>query len=65
MVKVLIKKLNPAVKLPEYKTNGASGMDIIAFIDKPVGTKKDVLDLTVTEDLMKAIKSIPDAPDVL
>ena len=32
MVKVLIKKLDPAVKLPIYKTNGASGMDLMAFI---------------------------------
>ena len=36
MVKVLIRKLDPAVKLPEYKTYGASGMDIIAFIKKPI-----------------------------
>ena len=39
MVKVLIRKLEPAVKLPEYKTNGASGMDIIAFIKKPISLK--------------------------
>ena len=39
MVKVLIRKLDPAVKLPEYKTNGASGMDIIAFIKKPISLK--------------------------
>ena len=39
MIKVLIKKLNPAVKLPEYKTSGASGMDLIAFIEKPVSVK--------------------------
>ena len=31
MVKVLIKKLYPEVKLPSYKTLGASGMDIMAF----------------------------------
>jgi dUTP pyrophosphatase len=36
MVKVLIKKLNPSVQLPSYKTNGASGMDLIAFIEKPI-----------------------------
>ena len=36
MVKVLIKKLNPSVQLPSYKTNGASGMDLMAFIDKPI-----------------------------
>ena len=39
MVKVLIKKLNPAVKLPEYKTSGASGMDLIAFLEKPINVK--------------------------
>ena len=36
MVKVLIKKLNPDVVLPAYKTNGASGMDLMAFINKPI-----------------------------
>jgi len=36
MVKVLIKKLNPATKIPSYKTEGASGMDIMAFIEKPI-----------------------------
>ena len=36
MVKVLIKKLSPAVQLPAYKTNGASGMDLMAFIEKPI-----------------------------
>ena len=36
MVKVLIKKLNPAVKIPTYKTTGASGMDIMAFIEQPI-----------------------------
>ena len=28
MVKVLIKKLDPLVKLPEYKTSGASGLAV-------------------------------------
>ena len=32
MAKVLIKKLASSVKLPAYKTNGASGMDLMAFI---------------------------------
>tara|TARA_B100001093_G_scaffold170572_1_gene163479 strand:- start:146 stop:583 length:438 start_codon:yes stop_codon:yes gene_type:complete len=36
MVKVLIKKLNPSVKLPSYKTSEASGMDLMAFIEKPI-----------------------------
>ena len=39
MVKVLIKKLDPSVKLPEYKTNGASGMDLIAFLKNPIKIK--------------------------
>ena len=36
MVKVLVKKLNPLVKLPSYKTSGASGMDLMAFVEKPI-----------------------------
>ena len=36
MVKILIKKLNPSVQLPSYKTNGASGMDLMAFVEKPI-----------------------------
>ena len=36
MVKVLIKKLDPAVEIPIYKTNGASGMDLMAFIEHPI-----------------------------
>ena len=36
MVKILIKKLNSKVKLPSYKTDGSSGMDVMAFLDKPI-----------------------------
>ena len=36
MVKILIKKSNPAIELPSYKTNGASGMDLMAWIDNPI-----------------------------
>ena len=39
MVKVLVKKLEPSVKLPSYKTNGASGMDLMAYIDKSIELK--------------------------
>ena len=39
MVKVLVKKLNSKVKLPSYKTEGSSGMDLIAFVDKPIEIK--------------------------
>ena len=36
MVKVLIKKLSPNVKLPSYETSGSSGMDLVAFIDNSI-----------------------------
>ena len=36
MAKVLIKKLNINVELPVYKTDGASGMDLMAFIKEPI-----------------------------
>ena len=39
MVKVLIKKLDLSVKLPSYKTNGASGMDLMAWLKKPINLK--------------------------
>ena len=48
MVKVLIKKLDPEVKLPEYKTNGASGMDLKAFIKKPINLKPKTSSLIPT-----------------
>ena len=45
MVKVLVKKLDTTVQIPSYKTNGASGMDLMAFIKKPIklATKKSCL----------------------
>ena len=39
MAKVLIKKLDPAVELPAYKTEGASGMDLMALVKKPISLK--------------------------
>ena len=39
MVKVLIKKLNPAVEIPNYKTTGASGMDLVANNKKKLTIK--------------------------
>ena len=36
MVKVLVKKLHPKVQLPSYKTEGSSGMDLMAFIENSV-----------------------------
>ena len=39
MAKVLIKKLNPRVELPAYKTEGASGVDLMALVKEPINLK--------------------------
>ena len=39
MIKVLVKKLEPSVKLPSYKTSGAAGMDLMAYIEKSIELK--------------------------
>ena len=39
MIKVLVKKLNPKAELPKYKTEGSSGMDLKALIEKPITVK--------------------------
>ena len=36
MVKILIKKLDPSAEIPSYKTEGASGMDLMAFTNQPI-----------------------------
>ena len=48
MVKVLIKKLDPSVKLPKYKTSGASGLDLMAFIKEPIEIKPKTSSLIPT-----------------
>ena len=48
MVKVLIKKLDSAVNLPEYKTDGASGMDLVAFLNEPINIKPKTSSLIPT-----------------
>ena len=48
MAKVLIKKLDPTVKLPEYKTDGASGMDLVAFIKDPINVESKTSSLIPT-----------------
>ena len=48
MVKVQIKKLDPSVKLPAYKTDGASGMDLMAFIREPITVKPKTSELIPT-----------------
>ena len=36
MIKVLIKKLDQKAKIPEYKTSGSSGMDLIALLENKI-----------------------------
>ena len=36
MVRVQISKLDPNVEIPTYKTEGSSGVDLMAFINKPI-----------------------------
>jgi dUTP pyrophosphatase len=48
MVKVLIKKLNSKVQLPKYKTDGSSGMDLMAFLESPVNLKPQESELIHT-----------------
>ena len=35
MVKVLFKKLNSKAQIPSYKTDGSSGLDLMALLEKP------------------------------
>ena len=39
MFKVLVKKLNSKAELPKYKTDGSSGMDLMALIENPIKIK--------------------------
>ena len=39
MIKVLVKKLNSKAHLPKYKTDGSSGMDLMALIENSVTIK--------------------------
>tara|TARA_B100000700_G_scaffold81224_1_gene91412 strand:- start:2151 stop:2588 length:438 start_codon:yes stop_codon:yes gene_type:complete len=48
MIKVLVKKLNSKVKLPEYKTSGSSGMDLMAFVQNPIKISPKTVELIPT-----------------
>mgnify|MGYP000676940282 CR=1 FL=1 len=52
MTKVLIKKISPQVELPTYKTSGASGMDLMAFINSPIVIKPKTSSLIPTGILL-------------
>ena len=36
MLKILVKKFDKNIKLPEYKTSGSSGMDLVAYIKNKI-----------------------------
>ena len=63
MVKVQIKKLDPNAKIPEYKTTGASGVDIMALLEKKItldpGESKIIptgLSIAIPDDLEVQIR---------
>ena len=39
MTEILIKKLSKKVTLPKYETDGSSGLDLAAFVDKNIEIK--------------------------
>ena len=39
MVKVLLKRLNPKTQIPKYKTDGSSGLDLMALTKNPIKIK--------------------------
>ena len=48
MVKILIKKISKEVITPKYKTDGSSGVDLSAFLDKEVVIKPNSSELIPT-----------------
>ena len=48
MVKILIKKTSKEVITPKFKTDGASGVDLSAFLDKEVVIKPNSSELVPT-----------------
>ena len=48
MVKILVKRLSSKVKIPEYKTGGSSGMDLMAFVESSIKIAPNTLELIPT-----------------
>ena len=48
MVKILIKKTNKEVITPKYKTDGSSGVDLSAFLEKKIIIKPNSSELIPT-----------------
>ena len=41
MVKVLFKRLDPKAQIPKYKTDGSSGLDLMALIKRDIEEPKN------------------------
>lgn len=39
MTRILIKRISPKAIIPKYETTGSSGLDVAAFLDKPIEIK--------------------------
>ena len=48
MVKILVKRLDSKVKIPQYKTSGSSGMDLMAFVKNSIKIEPNTLELVPT-----------------
>ena len=48
MIKVLVKKINSKAQIPKYKTDGSSGMDLMALIENPIIIKPQKSELIPT-----------------
>jgi len=48
MVKILVKRFDSKVKIPEYKTSGSSGMDLMAFVQSSIKILPNTLELIPT-----------------
>ena len=58
MVKVLVKRLNPNVQLPSYKTEGSSGMDLMAFVQNTIKIAPQSSELIPTGFLILSVSTI-------
>ena len=62
MTEILIKRLSKDVALPKYETEGSSGLDLAANIDKQIKILPGKILICL---FILAAKSRPDEPSVL
>ena len=51
MTEILIKRLSKKINLPKYETEGSSGMDLAACIDKEIKIKPGQISILPTGTL--------------